>query len=107
MKNIKQKLIRPLALGVIAAVVFVAIATIVGELYAPLKNWLAETFSHHWIGKGVLSLAIFAGVSFLSLLILGEEDPNEESAVVWVLFWAMLVGTLAITGFYVYEWMIH
>jgi len=27
--------------------------------------------------------------------------------VVWVLFWAMLVGTLAITGFYVYEWMIH
>jgi len=107
MKNIKQRLIRPLALGVISAVVFVALATIIADLYAPLKNWLAETFSHHWIGKGILSLAIFAGVSVLSTLILGEEKPDEEATVVWVLFWTMLVATFAVMGFYVYEWMIH
>lgn len=86
----------------IVAIVFITTITIWSELFKPIKNWLAETFSHHWVGKGVVSVILFIVVGFL---LHGVFKKNDNGIKFWlyVLFWVTLLGTVAITGFYIYE----
>jgi len=44
------------AILTIAAIVFL---TIFGELNPVFKAWLTKTFSHHWIGKSIISVLVF------------------------------------------------
>lgn len=64
MKN-TEGLVKSIVLSAFIAVVIIVLLTIGGELNPALKNWLTITFSHHWIGKGVLSIFGF----FFSALI--------------------------------------
>jgi hypothetical protein len=57
--------IEKIFLATLITIVFIAAITVSAELYPPLKNWLKETFYHHWVGKGILALAIFGAISFL------------------------------------------
>ena len=54
--------------------VFVVGITIYGELYTPLKDWLKVNFSHHWVGKSVLSAILFLAL-FISFLF---KTPNGK-----------------------------
>ena len=86
----------------VVAILFVAAATIGGELYTPLKDWLAQTFSHHWIGKGVLSFFVLFGGGAL----LPPFSPNHSGALragLWVLTAMTVLAGAAIVGFYLYE----
>lgn len=81
--------------------VFVAAVTIYGELYAPLKDWLKTSFSHHWVGKGVLSAALFL-VLFICFLF---KTPNEKflNFSLKLAFWLAIISSAAILIFYLYE----
>ncbi len=54
----------------IVTIVLITVMTILAELSTNFKDFLANTFWHHWIGKGIIALAIFF---LIRLLYKGEE----------------------------------
>lgn len=92
-----------------AAILFITVATIVGELYKPFKGWLKITFSHHWIGKGVLALVIFA-VIFILIFVFScrRKDSCTESGVkksLDILSWITVFSILVLVAFFILHWM--
>ncbi|MBI3956530.1 MAG: hypothetical protein HY340_00885 [Candidatus Kerfeldbacteria bacterium] len=85
-----------------AAVVLLVALTIIGDLYAPLKDWLKATFTHHWIGKGVLGAAFYVvGLWLLRSRMSGSDETLRRG--LWFVFWMALLGTLALAAFFLYE----
>jgi len=82
--------------------VLIAAMTIGGELYRPFKEGLKNLFTHHWIGKGVVSLAFFLAVSLFLFFV--RRRTGEADIAVRRLFWASLGSSAAIVVFYLYEW---
>jgi amino acid transporter len=106
MDNKRNKIISSFGIAAVVAIAFIVFATIFGELYGPFKDWLKETFNHHWIGKGVIAIVIFYLLGFLGIC----KMSNSEKAMTRMLnivFWIALLGALSITGFYLYEYLIH
>lgn len=96
------KFVNSFLASAIVAVVFITAVTIAGELYKPLKDWLKDIFTHHWIGKGVLSFVGFYLIGFLlGFVISGKRELTI--ALLYMLIWITTIGALAIVGFYLYE----
>ncbi len=87
--------------ALIVASLVIAGLTISADLIPPLKNWLKGTFSHHWIGKGVLALAVFL-ISFLISLSFSPTERRERIAL-YSSAWIVALSTFAIVGFFLYE----
>ena len=104
-ENTKLGVLTGFAIGGVLAILFVVAATIGGELYSPFKSWLANTFSHHWIGKGVLATAIFFAVGTPLAFILRRH--GGAAGLLVTVMWVAILGALAIIGFYVYEFFAH
>ena len=79
-------------------ILLVTALTVAADLYAPLKAWLAATFLHHWIGKGILALALFAVVSFL------PTRPKLEKQL-RLTIWLTIACTLVIFAFFTWEFL--
>lgn len=88
-------------IGASFAIAFIAAVTIGGELYTPIKDWLAAVFSHHWIGKGVLAMTVFIFASILSNK--RQVAIADIAGLTAMLFWVSLLSALAIAGFFGYE----
>lgn len=101
-KDKKSQYIYAFAISAGLAIITVAVLTIVGELYKPLKDWLAETFTHHWIGKGVISFIGFYIVGYI-LSFFVSDNRDKVAGILFGLFWVSLLSALAILGFYFYE----
>jgi len=98
-------------------IVFITAITITGELYnvagangkmvSPIKDFLKAIFGHHWVGKGVLAVALFVILSGL-LYIIFRKQSNSQS-LVWtlsLLTYTLILGTVTIFGFNIYEFVI-
>lgn len=103
--NKKNKIINSFGVAAIVAIIFIVFATIFGELYKPFKNYLADTFSHHWIGKGVIAIVIFYALGFLGYF---SASDNEDviTILLKIVFWIAVIGVLTISGFYLYEYFL-
>lgn len=89
-------------IGATVAVMFVVVITIWSELVPGLKTWLATTFTHHWVGKGVLATAMF----FVTGLIAAAGRPrsdDDHAQAAGVLYWTTVVAMIALALFYLYE----
>ena len=89
-------------IGALISVVFVVMVTVVGELYAPLKNWFADYHSHHWIGKGIWSVLVFllvAGVVYWQKK--GRTDVDSASTIN-LLSHTLIIGTVILYLFFTY-----
>lgn len=84
-------------------IVFIALITVIAELALPLKDWLKNTFSHHWIGKSLLSLLVFAGAWLASYLTQSSSDLANLIRRVRLLSILSILMTLLIFGFFIYE----
>jgi hypothetical protein len=84
-----MKFLQAAAVGSVAASVLVAMLTIVGEEWAPLKDWLKSTFTHHWLGKGALSIVTF------SVVTLWQWDACSGLKAVTVMWYAIIVALLS------------
>ncbi len=83
--------------------IFVTSVTILAELVPSFKNWLASTFYHHWIGKGVLTTGIFV-TFFVFMVIFGKGLDDERLAgQIKLLNVTLALGTFVIFFFTVYE----
>jgi hypothetical protein len=81
------------AFGASAVAVLVVLLTIVGEEYAPVKNWLKATFSHHWLGKSYLAVLLFVATSVVIYPLSGSWSVQRA---LWGTFFINLVGASVI-----------
>lgn len=91
------------ALSASVTVLFIAVITIWADLYAPLKDSLKNMFTHHWIGKSVLSAALFLILGGVIGLMTSKVDENKIASALWWLVGCAIVSTLAIWIFYLIE----
>ncbi|MBI4090319.1 MAG: hypothetical protein HY421_02855 [Candidatus Kerfeldbacteria bacterium] len=87
----------------IVTVVFITLITIIADLQLPLKDWLKATFTHHWVGKGVLAAAVFVIVWLMMLSQKRHVDDQRLSRGLMALAWTALVSTVVLFGFFIYE----
>lgn len=99
----KIKITNSIIIGAIAAIIFVAAITVYADLQLSIKDWLKDSFTHHWIGKGILAGALFFAVSFLVFLFPKNWDEKTTYKLLWALIWFSIFGTLAIFSFFIYE----
>ena len=55
----KQPILSAIIVSAILTIVIIVLLTVCGELDAGFKGWLTQTFSHHWIGKSIISVLVF------------------------------------------------
>lgn len=85
--------------GVILVSILIASLTIGGELYSPLKDFLKNTFMHHWLGKSYLSVALFLLILFVRFF--SKSDLKKISRTVYLAVVFSLVSSLSMMGFFV------
>lgn len=93
--------VRSAGYAVMFAMGVIVILTIGAELFPQLKASLASLTGHHWISKGVISLAVF----MLSLLAMGKIEEGNVQKMSYKVAAASLVGAIIIFGFYLMEFL--
>src|SRR3989344_7479438 len=102
MKNAKHALASVVA-GIVS-IIFVTAITVTADLIPDLKDLLKDTFSHHWLGKSILTAFIFLLVYFLIYAFAKETDePRPIAVYVKLLSFFSILGRLIIFFFFVYE----
>lgn len=99
----RAKIVQASTAGAIVAVVFITVITVLADLQAPLKDWLKATFTHHWVGKGILAVVVFFVVSLILLTVRGSGDSEKLRKGIAVLSWSAILGTLILLAFFLYE----
>ena len=99
----RLQLAQSVVIGAIFSIVFVSVVTVVADLVPPLKDWLKTTFTHHWIGKGALSVGLFIVTAFVLARVPMRATEKSLAKLLWLLFWVGFIGAVVISAFYVYE----
>ncbi len=94
--------VRALNRSAIATIVFITLLTILAELWAGLKGFLAAVTGHHWVTKSVFALVVFTAVYLLSPKSKDTEDPARLVA---YSLGAAVLGSLAIFLFFVVHFL--
>ena len=99
----KLKSIYASAYASVVTIAAVVAMTISAELSAGFKEWLAGLTGHHWTTKSWASIIVF--VLFFAVFRLTRKFVNERqtSRALSVLQVSVVLGFLAILGFYSYE----
>lgn len=66
-----------LSFGASLAVITITLLTILDDKLPVVHTWLTHTFSHHWVGKGVLAVAVFVLASVMTNLL--PLKPNTQT----------------------------
>ena len=90
-------LVRSVAIAATVTALMLAALIIGAEEIPALKDWLKETFYHHWLGKGALALGAFTVVSITLRL---RSGVSRLSTVVAVETYAVVLAVCAIAGFF-------
>ncbi|OGD90843.1 hypothetical protein A3D81_01750 [Candidatus Curtissbacteria bacterium RIFCSPHIGHO2_02_FULL_40_17] len=93
-------MINATVLSAILTIIYITVITVAGELYPPLKEFLAKNFSHHWIGKSITAILVF--VVFAGLLLVLK--PKIKTAFLLNLLSAIsIVSALILFSFFAWE----
>ncbi len=84
----------------IVTIISVTIMTIAAELSTRFKDFLTNTFWHHWIGKGIIALAVFF---LIRLLYKGEGE--DISRLTKTTIATTIISGLVIFLFYVFHFL--
>lgn len=90
----------------IIAGLYIPVITIVAELNKPLKDFIAATFWHHWLGKSVILVGIMVILSLLPIRS-KETTVKEDVGFLTLLMGITVLGGLSILGFFTYEYFTH
>lgn len=105
-ENTNEPLVKSTILAATLSVLLVVFLTIGGELYSPMKDFLKDTLYHHWVGKGVWAVVLFILVTMATYPIFKKGNIVTKTSFV-VLNSALVIGSLAMFFFFVYEYVIH
>lgn len=89
--------VRSTAIAVAVTAVTLAVLIVTAEEVPALKDWLKQTFYHHWLGKGTLAIALFA---ILCVVLRTKRGSPRLSTIVYVETIAVILAAIIITGFF-------
>lgn len=89
--------VRSTAIGTIATAAMLAVVIVAAEEVPELKDWLKQTFYHHWLGKGALSIGLFTAVT---LLLRFRSDTMRLSTIIIIETIAVVLAAVVIAGFF-------
>jgi len=93
-------MINATVLSAIITIIYITAITVAADLYPPLKEFLANVFSHHWIGKSITAILIFAIFTGLFLVLKPKTKP---SFLLNLLTAVSILATLVILTFFTWE----
>ena len=93
-------MINATVLSAIITIIYITTITVAADLYPPLKEFLANVFSHHWIGKSITAILIFAIFTGLFLVLKPKTKP---SFLLNLLTAVSILATLVILTFFTWE----
>lgn len=83
------------------ASLFNAILVIMKETDESIYEWLKNTFGHHWIGHGILTLLIFFIILGLTHIGMKEVDISDKYSLINILLVAgVFLSFILILGFF-------
>ena len=83
---------------------FSAILVVWKETNESVYNWLKDTFGHHWIGHGILTLLIFFIVFAISSAAYKVDSmENKHNLVNALVVIATILSFIIILGFFLIE----
>jgi len=88
--------------GMIASSWLLAAMVVASELAPSFKQALASAFSHHWIGKGVLTALAFVIIGFAFASNAGKIAGKRQEDAAW---WSALGSLVVIIAFFVFEFV--
>jgi formate hydrogenlyase subunit 3/multisubunit Na+/H+ antiporter MnhD subunit len=94
MKNIKA-----FSISAMASIGLVALLTIIGEKFAPLKDALTAISGHHSLSKSIIAVVLFVVLG----IIIGyttKSDNENSGKFMWGVFWTTLGASVAILVYY-------
>ena len=94
-----ERIITSVTGGSIVAVISIVLMTVVAEINPAFKKWLAGNFTHHWIGKSVMSIVVFL-VTTIIFMIFGNLFKNKLVLLLWVLIIISSLGVLSLLVFF-------
>lgn len=97
------KLLHSLVCAAGVTVFFIAGITISAELFTPIKDWLKTTFSHHWLGKGALSLLLFSAITIAGYFWNFTADARGIAKRTMLLFFVSSFSAIVLLLFCGYE----
>ena len=101
------RLITSTAISAAITALFIVGITIGAEIIPSLKSWIATTFYHHWVGKGILSVILFVVVAVITFVFSNATDDRSAHRALMALFWAVLFGMIVLGAFFFYESFAH
>ena len=97
----KQSILSAIILSAILTIVVIVLLTVCGELDAGFKGWLTQTFSHHWIGKSIISTLVFL-VSMPIFYVLRLKKISTTT-LIWLLVAVANLSFGALLAFFFFE----
>ncbi|NWG09108.1 MAG: hypothetical protein HXX80_02145 [Nitrososphaerales archaeon] len=97
----ERRLLSALTIGLAAGVLFTSLLVVVKETTPSVMQWLKTTFSHHWVGHGVLTLLVFALATIITYTFAKWGIGPQRS--LWVVTSVTVVGVLIVLGFFISE----
>ena len=79
--------------------VMLAVIIVAAEEIPALKDWLKATFTHHWLGKGALAIAVVVVVTIAARL-QGKTDPSRLASVIFAEAIVAALSVFAIAGYF-------
>ncbi len=103
----KTRITYSFTLSAVLVVFWILLSTVGAELFSPFKDWLKQAFSHHWIGKGVISAVIFFAGAFIIMPFTKNIQQHRLVNILQTLFWFTVASGILIFVFYLYETFGH
>lgn len=96
----KPRLIIASAYAATLTIIFVVVITIWAELAVPLKDWLKTFSGHHWTSKSILSVLLYFVATAVLYPVFRKPSGLQLGKALSLLIIAVILGTLALTGFF-------
>ena len=93
---------KALVRATVGVIWLVVVMTIAAELSEPFKALLAGTFTHHWIGKSIISVIAFV---VLYIIFSRARESDNVSRDAWKVVWSVVLGGLAIFSFFLWHFI--
>ena len=93
---------RAYSLACNVAVIFVTLATVIGELVPGFKGALAKLTGHHWVSKGVIATVLFVVVS-----VIVSKTQKSDTKPGWSVLMMTVAGSAVLTLFYIIHYFNH